>query len=55
MAIVEWHQNPLATSYLFAVYNGFLEDEISIICGYVITVIADGLMASDFVCLSISN
>ena len=55
MAVVEWHQNPLATSYLFLVYYGFWPGEISHVCSYFITVIADGLMASLFLSYSISN
>lgn len=40
------HQNSLATAYLFVAYGTQLGSEISLICGYPITVIADGLMVS---------
>ena len=48
MEIGEWRRKPLSTSYLFVVYNDFFEEEVSLICGYLITVIADGLMVRDF-------
>ena len=55
MRMSNHRQNPLATSYLFLVYYGFWPGEISHICSYFITVIADGLMASLFLSYSISN
>ena len=55
MEIGEWRRKPLSTSYLFVVYNDFFEEEVSLICGYLITVIADGLMASASLGLSIIN
>ena len=48
MKISNEHHNHVDAPYLFVVYGFWLEDEIGDICGYLITVIADSLMASEF-------
>ncbi len=46
MKIRNGHQNSLEAPYFFLVYTFGLEDEVGNICGYLLIVIADGLMVS---------